>query len=193
MGKQAEMIFADASPIAPGSDPSLCLAQPQNRTDAKRRRSQQRRRHLFRLISRVTIALPISLLTDPTHNKTDVILSAQNTDFLELLEEFRHGDTLRRHSLAVSSKLLFCGPLWLWQDTHGGNFRKRDRASFFSLRGWTPSSPHFWVRRPPIFASFSRKLSGDLAYCSWMNLTRSRELGETALSTMKCAGWSTAC
>jgi SpoVK/Ycf46/Vps4 family AAA+-type ATPase len=29
---------------------------------------------------------------------------------LELLEEFRHGDTLRRHGLSVTSKLLFCGP-----------------------------------------------------------------------------------
>lgn len=48
---------------------------------------------------------------EPAKTKDDVVLSAQNTQtFVELIEEFRHGDTLRRHGLTVTSKLLFCGP-----------------------------------------------------------------------------------
>jgi SpoVK/Ycf46/Vps4 family AAA+-type ATPase len=48
---------------------------------------------------------------EPSHGRDDVVLSAANIQlFQELVEEFRQGDTLRRHSLPVTSKLLFCGP-----------------------------------------------------------------------------------
>jgi SpoVK/Ycf46/Vps4 family AAA+-type ATPase len=48
---------------------------------------------------------------EPRHERDEIVLSRANTDlFADLITEFRHGDTLRRHGLAVTSKLLFCGP-----------------------------------------------------------------------------------
>lgn len=48
---------------------------------------------------------------EPRRDWNDVVLSDVNRQlFLQLIEEFRHGDTLRRHGLSVTSKLLFCGP-----------------------------------------------------------------------------------
>jgi SpoVK/Ycf46/Vps4 family AAA+-type ATPase len=48
---------------------------------------------------------------EPCHDRDSIVLSSSNADlFQELITEFRHGDTLRRHSLPVTSKLLFCGP-----------------------------------------------------------------------------------
>jgi SpoVK/Ycf46/Vps4 family AAA+-type ATPase len=48
---------------------------------------------------------------EPNRRRDELILSAKNVrTFLGLLEEFRHGDTLRRHGLTTRSKLLFCGP-----------------------------------------------------------------------------------
>lgn len=48
---------------------------------------------------------------DPSRTRDELVLNARNTRvFLELLEEFKQGDTLRRHGLHVRSKLLFCGP-----------------------------------------------------------------------------------
>src|SRR5687768_13509626 len=49
--------------------------------------------------------------TIPERNRHDIVLSPSNIRaFAGLLEEFRHGDRLRRHGLEVRSKLLFCGP-----------------------------------------------------------------------------------
>jgi len=48
---------------------------------------------------------------EPRKTRHDVVLSAENVRvFLGLIEEFRRGDTLRRHALPVRSRLLFCGP-----------------------------------------------------------------------------------
>jgi SpoVK/Ycf46/Vps4 family AAA+-type ATPase len=48
---------------------------------------------------------------EPTRSREELVLSARNTRaLLDLLEEFKQGDTLRRHGLPVRSKLLFCGP-----------------------------------------------------------------------------------
>ena len=48
---------------------------------------------------------------EPRHNKNDIVLSATNVRVLfGLVKEFRRGDDVRRHGLAVRSKLLFCGP-----------------------------------------------------------------------------------
>lgn len=48
---------------------------------------------------------------EPRHGRDAVILSPANIElFRELITEFRHGDTLRRHGMPVVSKLLFCGP-----------------------------------------------------------------------------------
>lgn len=48
---------------------------------------------------------------EPTHNRQDIILSAENTRiFLGLLREFQNGENIRRRGLTVRSKLLFCGP-----------------------------------------------------------------------------------
>lgn len=50
-------------------------------------------------------------LVEPTHNKQDIILSAENTRIFQgLLDEFRRGEEIRRRGLAVRSKMLFCGP-----------------------------------------------------------------------------------
>lgn len=47
----------------------------------------------------------------PQATRHDVILDAVNVrTFVELLEEFRRGDTLRRHGLPLRQRLLFCGP-----------------------------------------------------------------------------------
>lgn len=48
---------------------------------------------------------------EPTHNHTDIVLSAPNFRVLAgLVKEFRRADDIRRHGLRVRSKLLFCGP-----------------------------------------------------------------------------------
>jgi SpoVK/Ycf46/Vps4 family AAA+-type ATPase len=48
---------------------------------------------------------------DPQHTKNDIVLSATNVRvLLGLVKEFRRADDVRRHGLAVRSKLLFCGP-----------------------------------------------------------------------------------
>ncbi|WP_237359393.1 AAA family ATPase [Rhizobium phaseoli] len=48
---------------------------------------------------------------EPTHNRQDIILSAENVRiFLGLLREFQGAESIRRRGLSVRSKLLFCGP-----------------------------------------------------------------------------------
>jgi len=48
---------------------------------------------------------------EPTRRRHELMLDQENGARLEgLIQEFRHGDTLRRHGLTVRSKLLFCGP-----------------------------------------------------------------------------------
>lgn len=48
---------------------------------------------------------------EPTRNKQDIVLSAENVRiFIGLLREFRSADEIRRRALEVRSKLLFCGP-----------------------------------------------------------------------------------
>lgn len=50
-------------------------------------------------------------LVEPSHNKQDIILSAENTRIFQgLLDEFRRGEEIRRRGLSVRSKMLFCGP-----------------------------------------------------------------------------------
>ncbi|MGF6227942.1 SpoVK/Ycf46/Vps4 family AAA+-type ATPase [Inquilinus ginsengisoli] len=50
-------------------------------------------------------------LVEPTHNKQDIVLSAENVRvLLGLMKEFRRADEVRRRGLSVRSKLLFCGP-----------------------------------------------------------------------------------
>ena len=50
-------------------------------------------------------------LTQPTHTRQDIVLSAANIRILlGLVQEFRKGEEIRRHGLKVRSKLLFCGP-----------------------------------------------------------------------------------
>ena len=47
----------------------------------------------------------------PRRNWDQLVLSAHNIrTFIGLMDEFRGADTLRRHGLAIRSKLLFCGP-----------------------------------------------------------------------------------
>lgn len=48
---------------------------------------------------------------EPSHTRTDIVLSATNVRvLLELIKEFRRADDIRSHGLPVRSKLLFCGP-----------------------------------------------------------------------------------
>lgn len=62
-------------------------------------------------IGRRSDALPYVELIEPHRSRDDVVLSPENrATFGKLLEEFRKGDTLRRHGLAVKSRVLFCGP-----------------------------------------------------------------------------------
>lgn len=50
-------------------------------------------------------------LVEPTHNKQDIILSAENIRlFSSLLLEHERAEDIRRRGLTVRSKLLFCGP-----------------------------------------------------------------------------------
>jgi SpoVK/Ycf46/Vps4 family AAA+-type ATPase len=50
-------------------------------------------------------------VVQPDATRHDVVLDAGNVRvFVELLEEFRRGDTLRRHGLPIRQRLLFCGP-----------------------------------------------------------------------------------
>lgn len=50
-------------------------------------------------------------IRDPVRTRDDLVLSAENIKLLSrLIAEFRHGDQIRRHGLAVGSKILFCGP-----------------------------------------------------------------------------------
>jgi SpoVK/Ycf46/Vps4 family AAA+-type ATPase len=111
MGRQAEMIFADGPPEAPDSTQAMpsALAKPQRR---KAPSKPVKSTPLIPLnLARDNRFTHLIEVIDPVRDKSDVVLSAQNTQtFLELIEEFRHGDTLRRHGLPVASKLLFCGP-----------------------------------------------------------------------------------
>lgn len=48
---------------------------------------------------------------EPTHDKSDIVLSAANVRvLLGLIKEFRRAEDIKRHGLSVRSKLLFCGP-----------------------------------------------------------------------------------
>lgn len=48
---------------------------------------------------------------EPTHNRQDIVLSAENVRIFQgLLHEFQSAETIRRRGLSVRSKLLFCGP-----------------------------------------------------------------------------------
>ena len=48
---------------------------------------------------------------EPRHTKADITLNATNARvLLGLVTEFRRADDIRRHGLAIRSKLLFCGP-----------------------------------------------------------------------------------
>jgi len=48
---------------------------------------------------------------EPRRQRDELVISPQNLQtFTGLIEEYRHADTLRRHSLPIRSKLLFCGP-----------------------------------------------------------------------------------
>lgn len=116
MGKQAELTFPDS----PENDTDHTQAMASAVAKPSRRKPAPR---LSPKPAKGPAALvPLSLARDnrfthlieaiePAKTKADVVLSAQNTQtFLELIEEFRHADTLRRHGLNVTSKLLFCGP-----------------------------------------------------------------------------------
>lgn len=51
------------------------------------------------------------LLANPTRRRSELVLSRENERLLAgVVEEFRRADAIRRHGLAVRSKLLFCGP-----------------------------------------------------------------------------------
>src|SRR5262245_11631668 len=48
---------------------------------------------------------------EPTHTARDIVLSdANRATLIELGQEFRLSDEIRRRGLPVRSKLLFCGP-----------------------------------------------------------------------------------
>ena len=48
---------------------------------------------------------------EPRRQRDELVISPLNLQtFSGLIEEYRHADTLRRHSLPIRSKLLFCGP-----------------------------------------------------------------------------------
>lgn len=48
---------------------------------------------------------------EPTHNRQDIILSAENVRvFTGLIREFESAENIRRRGLPIRSKLLFCGP-----------------------------------------------------------------------------------
>ena len=50
-------------------------------------------------------------IIEPQKSSQDIILSSENTGLLSgLAEEYKRGETLRRHGLSVRSRLLFCGP-----------------------------------------------------------------------------------
>ena len=55
--------------------------------------------------------LPLVESLQPERRASDLILDRKNThQFLSLLNEFRHKDTLGAHGLRPRSRLLFCGP-----------------------------------------------------------------------------------
>ena len=111
MAKQADLLFSDG----PNSEESNTQAMAPSAPKSGTRRSQPKQVKSPALI-------PLSLARDnrfthliqaiePRHHNDDIVLSAANAElFRELIAEFRHGDTLRRHGLPVIAKLLFCGP-----------------------------------------------------------------------------------
>lgn len=111
MAKQAELLFADG-PDGEMSN-TQAMAGSASRPSARRAAAKP---------VKTPALIPLSLARDnrfthlieaiePRHDRDDIVLSAANaTLFDELVEEFRHGDTIRRHGLSVTSKLLFCGP-----------------------------------------------------------------------------------
>jgi SpoVK/Ycf46/Vps4 family AAA+-type ATPase len=109
--KQADLLFPDS----PDSETSKTQAMASSAPKAASRRSAAKPVKSPALI-------PLSLARDnrfthlieavePRQDRDVVVLSSANDElFRELIAEFRHGDTLRRHDLPVTSKLLFCGP-----------------------------------------------------------------------------------
>jgi SpoVK/Ycf46/Vps4 family AAA+-type ATPase len=111
MAKQAELLFADG----PDSEASNTQAMASSASRPSPRRTAAKP-------VKTPALIPLSLARDnrfthlieaiePHHGREDIVLSSANaTLFHDLVEEFRHGDTLRRHGLPVTAKLLFCGP-----------------------------------------------------------------------------------
>jgi SpoVK/Ycf46/Vps4 family AAA+-type ATPase len=111
MAKQAELLFADG----PDSEASNSQAMASSASRPSPRRAAVKS-------VKTPALIPLSLARDnrfthlieaiePPHGREDIVLSSANaTLFHDLVEEFRHGDTLRRHGLPVTAKLLFCGP-----------------------------------------------------------------------------------
>jgi SpoVK/Ycf46/Vps4 family AAA+-type ATPase len=111
MARQPELLFVDG----PDSEANntQAMATPAPKSTARRAAAKP---------VKSPALIPLSLARDnrfthlieavePRHDRDAVILSPANTElFRELITEFRHGDTLRRHGLPVIGKLLFCGP-----------------------------------------------------------------------------------
>jgi SpoVK/Ycf46/Vps4 family AAA+-type ATPase len=73
--------------------------------------SGQKRTLLPLHVARNDSFLNLLEIIEPIRRRDELILSAKNIrTFVGLLEEFRHGDALRRHGLSPRSRLLFCGP-----------------------------------------------------------------------------------
>ena len=111
MAKQGDLLFARGPDNA--ASKTQAMAPPAPKSVTKRAHAKP---------VKTPALIPLSLARDnrfthlieavePCHDRDQIVLSTANTElFRDLVTEFRHGDTLRRHGLPVTAKLLFCGP-----------------------------------------------------------------------------------
>jgi SpoVK/Ycf46/Vps4 family AAA+-type ATPase len=90
---------------------NLSLARTLRRTLESRDLSPPSNKTLAPLIPFPDAANDFIERLEPTHDKNDIVLSAENVRvLLGLVKEFRRAEDVKRHGLTVRSKLLFCGP-----------------------------------------------------------------------------------
>ena len=105
----SELTLTDEAPAAvQGSHSTGRVMKPPR---PKTKDNPYRKRLLQLTVARDDKFSQLLEVIEPRRRRDELILSPKNVrTFLGLIEEFQHGDTLRRHGLEVRSKLLFCGP-----------------------------------------------------------------------------------
>lgn len=138
-------------------EPEVQSVRADTRQSMRSSKSQSKTAHPSKPLIPLSLARPdrySNLLeaVEPQRTRNDLILSPNNVQTFEgLINEFRHGDTLRRHGLPIRSKLLFCGP---------PGCGKTITAEIFANE---LGLPMFVARLDALFSSFLGETASNLA------------------------------